>query len=617
VYAVLALICVGLPSPTLAYIDLAPTLARILGDAKRVALVEVVQFIPQQRVLDLREVRAIKGEQVAGLVRHELAPGPQAAVPRHILQWAFPGARGVLFVSGKTGLMCIGQGWYQVRSSGGGSWKLGKDRPDLPLAYYGSVSRLVESITAMLDGKDAVVTVVAHGSNNEAASIDLALNRPSLPGLVRIERIRANLKMPPLVLAASGNPAYQIGPGPVDESDLPILVSKLGAADGMERAEAADELRYLGRRAAGAAAPLARLLDDSVPCVRFSAAAALLQIDGDAVRAVEALAHGLESADAAQRAAAARSVGLAGPTAASLSDRLAALLDGNDGSVRIMALQAIAMHGPAAATAVPAVVSLLNERSLAIDAADTLGRIGAAARPALKRLAGMLADEQPAVRWAAVRAMSQIGGDDAHPAVEFMIRALPQATEVEGYNMMIYLALLGPVAKDAIPTIRSVRIKNPVLPSATLWAIESDTTLPWLRGHGFGGPGRGPGPDGPGRHEPDFAILIYESYIHELGSRLRPTARMLAAKLLDGTAGDVPIWGYQILVCNADETIGILAPHLADADLVARERAAVALGYMGQAAAAATGQVDAALGKSVSERERNLLRWCREEIGRP
>ena len=44
-------------------------------------------------------------------------------------------------------------------------------------------------------------------------------------------------------------------------------------------------------------------------------------------------------------------------------------------------------------------------------------------------------------------------------------------------------------------------------------------------------------------------MLIYESYVHELGARLRPAARLLARKIMDGTAGDVPDWGYKILTC--------------------------------------------------------------------
>ena len=63
------------------------------------------------------------------------------------------GARGVLFVSRNTALVCIGRGWYQARASDTGPWKLGTNRPDLPLAYYGSVSRLADGIELMLAGK--------------------------------------------------------------------------------------------------------------------------------------------------------------------------------------------------------------------------------------------------------------------------------------------------------------------------------------------------------------------------------------------------------------------------------------------------------------------------------
>src|SRR5262249_33162888 len=150
---------------------------------------------------------------------------------------------------------------------------------------------------------------------------------------------------------------------------------------------------------------------------------------------------------------------------------------------------------------------------------------------ALKRLAPLLSAKEPSVRWAAVRAMAQIGGEDARPAVDFMISALREANEVEGYNIMIYLALLGPVAKEAAPTIRSVRIKNPVLPSATLWALEPDKSFPWLGGGPFGMPG----PGGRGGRGPDFALYIYENYVHELGDRLRSAARALAGKIMDGT----------------------------------------------------------------------------------
>jgi hypothetical protein len=182
--------------------------------------------------------------------------------------------------------------------------------------------------------------------------------------------------------------------------------------------------------------------------------------------------------------------------------------------------------------------------------------------------------------------------------------------------MMIYLALLGPVAREAVPAIRSARIKNPILPSATLWAIEPDRTFPWLGGGRFGMPGPGGFGGGFGGQGPDFAVYIWENYVHELGERLRPAARVLAQRILDGTAGDVPLWGYKILACAPDTVLDILTPSLEHKDLVMRERATVALGYMGPAARPALEPVKAALAATANEREKRLLAWCLREIGR-
>jgi hypothetical protein len=115
---------------------------------------------------------------------------------------------------------------------------------------------------------------------------------------------------------------------------------------------------------------------------------------------------------------------------------------------------------------------------------------------------------------------------------------------------------------------------------------------------------------------PDIGGIIYQALVRELGERLRPTALVLVQKIMDGTAGNVPSWGYEILACTPDETIRSLAPHLADDNIVMRERATVALGYMGPAAAGARVQVAAALGQASSQREKHLLEWCLREIER-
>jgi HEAT repeat protein len=598
-----------LAAPLHAYIDLAPTLAKVISDSRKIALVEVVEYNREKHEVAMKEVRVLKGDASTDLVRHEVASTDKGAVPQQIQLWALPGSRAVLFASRNTSLVCIGPGWYQARTTGSGPWKLGVDRPDLSLSYYGSLSRLTDSIESMIAGKTAVLTVVAYNADNEGAAFDLALNRQSLPGLVRLQRIRANMQMPQMVMAASSNPAYFLGPGVVDVDDIPALIDKLKSSEPMDRAEAADDLRSLGRKAAEAASPLAALLKDSQQRVRFSAASALLQITPKDARPIEVLTTGLSDADATTRRDAALAAGLAGSAAAPLAEKLADLLKDKNQSVKNTALQAISTLGPAAAKAAGSVTPLLDDPELTIDAADALGRIGPAARPALKRLAQMLSSDQPAVQWAAVRAMSQIGGEEARPAADFMVRALRTASEIESYHMMVYFALLGPVAKDSAAAIRGVRIKNPLLPQVTLWAIEADKSLPW---QGQGGMFNMPGPGM--ADTPDIALYIYEAFVHELGERLRPTAKLLAQKIMDGTAGNVPAWGYQILTCGPEEAIAVLAPRLADQDLVMRQRATVALGRMGAAAAPAKVQIKEALDKAANEKEKRLLQWCLDEI---
>ena len=194
--------------------------------------------------------------------------------------------------------------------------------------------------------------------------------------------------------------------------------------------------------------------------------------------------------------------------------------------------------------------------------------------------------------------MSQIGGDDAAPAVKFMIRELPKASEIDGYNMLIYLALLGPVAKDAIPAIRTSRVRNPFLRQTTTWAIDPGSELPWL---------------GPMANM-EVARYILEAYVQELGDHLKPVAMTLAKKIMAGTAGDVPGWGYKLLARFPMGTMTVLTPGLDDKELAQRERAAVALGYMGHVAAAAKPQVAKALERATDEREQRLLKWCLREI---
>jgi hypothetical protein len=581
-----------------AYVDLAPTLARIVRESQTITVAEVDRFSIDKGAVILKKVRDLKGETAADLIKHQVVRANESGVDRAILDWAEPGRRCVLFVTGKTAVVCIGEGWYQASAAEDGWWSLDAPRPDLPLAYYGTVSRLTDAVSGMLDGKSVVITSVPHGVDQQGASFELALNRAALPGLVRIQRVRVHLRMPEMALGVGANPAYVVGMGRAGREDIPALREQLRSADPTTRAEGAVDVASLGADGVELAPELSKLLSDTAPMVRMAAAAALLRIKPGDPRALDALALGLAGDKPVTRKQAARAVGLVGTAATPLVGKLKELLSDPDAVVRRTALQAIATLGPAAAEALEATTRLLEQPEFAVDAADALGRMGPAARPALKPLARMLSADAAAQRWAAVRAMAQIGGEEAAPAVKFIIDKLPNASEVDGYNMMIYLALLGPVAKEAIPAVWSSRVRNPVLRQTTVWAIDPGSELPAL------------GPMG----DSVVAQYILESYVKEVGDRLRPVAQALVANIMAGKAGNVPPWGYKLLAHFPEQSVSALAPALAEKDLAMRERAAVALGYMGRAARAAGPQVSRALAVAQDEREQRLLKWCLREI---
>ena len=112
----------------------------------------------------------------------------------------------------------------------------------------------------------------------------------------------------------------------------------------------------------------------------------------------------------------------------------------------------------------------------------------------------------------------------------------------------------------------------------------------------------------------DLFSTMYVAYFRELGERLRPLALTLLQKIQDGTAGDVPTWGYKLLACAPNDSVNQLAGSLSSADLVTRERATVALGYMGPAAFPAQAKLQAALAAAPTDREKRLLDWALREI---
>src|SRR5205085_12446162 len=82
-----------------AYVDMAPTLARIVRESETIAVVEVDRFSAERGIVLLKAVRDLKGKGPTESIKHRVVSGSGAAVEHAILEWAEPGRRGVLFVT--------------------------------------------------------------------------------------------------------------------------------------------------------------------------------------------------------------------------------------------------------------------------------------------------------------------------------------------------------------------------------------------------------------------------------------------------------------------------------------------------------------------------------------
>lgn len=177
-----------------------------------------------------------------------------------------------------------------------------------------------------------------------------------------------------------------VGAARIEEA-IPLLTKLL---DDPELAmPAADALRCLGPRAAGAVQPLTRLLSKGDTGRPSPAAHALGAIGQAALPAVLAVASNPEDA---RRIDAIRAVAEIGPPAKAAVPLLIQLIrsPSSDHAVQRVALHALGEMGPAAAPAIPDLTSIvvgMDSDEAQIDAAAyALGRLGPLAQPALPAL---------------------------------------------------------------------------------------------------------------------------------------------------------------------------------------------------------------------------------------
>jgi HEAT repeat protein len=456
----------GTPTPARAYIAAMPTLGKVCTDASHIVVLEVERVSRDKQVVVFKKVADLKGKGSPGVAKHKLADGFHPRQARAILDWAEPGKIAVCFQMGRNSLTCIGGLWYQCAAVEDPWWTMTAGRPELSYAYRGSTAKLRNHLTAMLEGREVVVTALKfrlltlgrpEGVVRKWEDVD-AIEAVGARRLMRgkdwpVCRIKASLKMPNTVFeAVVHHPELSVGDGPGGPEDVPALVKGLKHEEARVRVEAAEDLGQIGPAAADGVALLLALAErDPDPLVRLEAAKAVAGIDPKNKTAIPLLVAALKDRNGKVRRRGAECLGDLGPRARSAVADLVQTVKDPDPTVSWAAIDALGQIGPDAAPAVPSLVEALRDRGTRGAAVDALGQVGGKARDAVPALEQVLRGEDVPGRWAAASALVRIGGPGVKAGVRYMLETATRERErnwTDATNV-----LMAPTSRAAVPVL--------------------------------------------------------------------------------------------------------------------------------------------------------------------
>jgi HEAT repeat protein len=450
------LLLTSFAAPARAYIDVTPTLGRLVKDSSNIVLLRVERVSREKRVILYRKVADLKGHSAGDPIRHQLTGGFHPREPAAILDWAEPGRLAVTFHDGKVSQTCIGRYWYECTARAAPWWKMTCGQAQLCFAYSGSARKLSEHVRALLQGKEVVITAVRYGADDDYWSacrkMVAARSLPVGPEFPQC-RFKASLRMPGSIYAQARDRHHVWQPGAGDAADVPALVAALRSADIDACLDALDELARIGTAAQGAVPVLAASLHDARPLVRVHTAEALARIDPSHRETVPVLAGLLGDDAPVVRRAAAVSLRNLGSLAAAAVPALTEALADADPHVRAAAAEALGRIGPKAVAAVPVLTKLLTHPDPAVRgaAAEALGAVGAGARGAVRALVAMLNDNEETLRWTAAGALLRIDRKAAAAALPLWLGGLASTDSRTRWNALSSLDRLERDVRRRIP----------------------------------------------------------------------------------------------------------------------------------------------------------------------
>src|SRR5262245_6987069 len=468
------LIVLGTTAPSWAYIAAMPTLGKVTKDASHIVVLVVDKVSRDKQVVIFKKVADLKGKESPDAARHKLTAGFHPRQARTILDWAEPRRIAIGFHNEKVSVTCLGGFWYECAAAEDSWWTMTAGRPELSYAYTGSTAKLRDHLTAMLAGREVVVTALKYrqltlepggGVGRKWEDLD-TVEAVGSRRLMRgkdwpVYRIKASLKMPNTVPELFYHTEFLGGAGPGGGEDGPALIEGLKHKEARIRIEAAEDLGLIGPSAADAVPALLKLTEnDPDPLIRLEAAKAVAGIDAKKETAIPLLIEALKDKGGKVRRRGAECLGDLGPRGKSAVPDLVKAVKDPDPTVSWAAIDALGQIGPDAEPAVPTLVEALKDGSTRGAAVNALGQIGGKARDAVPALEQVLQGEDVSVRWATASALVRIGGPGLKTGVRYLLETATRDRErnwTDAHNI-----LMAPTSREALPVMLDA-VRDPVV----------------------------------------------------------------------------------------------------------------------------------------------------------
>jgi HEAT repeat protein len=438
------------------YIDVTPTLGRLINDSSNIVVLRVEKVhLPMGAIL-FQKVADLKGHDPADKVKHKITAGLHPREPATVLEWAEPGQLAIGFRNGNVVEICLGRYWYECYAGKDDWWFMTCGQAQLSFAYSGSVARLRDHVAAILDGKEVVITAVKYSADDaywRTCKRVVAMRDVPQGSKFPICRFKASLRMPVSIYQMGRDPTFVVELGAAAREDIPRLVATLKDLEWQNRLEATQALGQIGPAGPEVVAALRLALQDPKSLVRIGAAEALMAIDPAQEEARALLIELLSAPEAKVRKRATQALGSAASQTGAAVPALQVALRDKDAQVRSAAADALGRFGPKAAKAAPALIEAVQDPDPAVcnSAIDALGSIGPMAKAALPLLTRLLQDGDNPLRWTAAVSLFHIDRRQARAGIPVLIEKLTDKDTKVRWHALYYLRKMAQDGKETIP----------------------------------------------------------------------------------------------------------------------------------------------------------------------